>query len=269
MIRQGIPPVLRCAVWLSSIMKSCHPHESREYASAYRTLGKVRQMDYAWDAVRDQIFPDESDERDAVAPTFGNEHHFSSLLQHDNNHVHTRGKREYTHVLYALEHVLGLEYAPLVPTMTGLLLRYMSSSYAFSALREMAQNATWYFPVSRIEHVAWCRTFVDLLGRLHPRTARRMKHVGLDPIFCHFFLPLLPYPHVVRIMDIYTYEGCKVLFRFGIALLSLFDAKVRTYERNVYDTFFGNPNPWRVELTQNPQLPLLLLGSFSLVVGNE
>jgi hypothetical protein len=227
MIRQGVPPALRCAIWISSVVNACHPHQDQEYSDDYRTLGKVRLIDTAWDTVIRQIFPDESDLRDAMPPNLGNTDH----LQYHGD-VNEKGKLALTHVLCALEYIIGLEFCPLIPPLCGLFLRFMSESYAFCALREMAQNSSWYFPVTQVEHHAWCQAFCDILNRLHPATAAAMKDTGclnpdgLAPIFKYFFLPILPHEMVMRILDIYTFEGHKVIFRFGIALLCLFKKDV-------------------------------------------
>lgn len=227
MIRQGIPPALRCAIWMSSIIDACHQHQDKEYSHEYRTLGKVRLLDHAWDTVVKQIFPDESDLRDALPPNLGN----TDCLQYFGK-VTKKGQEALTHVLCALEHIIGLEFCPLLPPLTGLFLRCMSESYAFCALREMAQNSSWYFPATQVEHHAWCLAFCDILQRLHPATAAAMKDngslcpEGLAPIFKYFFLPILPTDMVLRILDMYTFEGYKIIFRFGIALLCLFKRDV-------------------------------------------
>jgi TLD len=44
----------------------------------------------------------------------------------------------------------------------------------------------------------------------------------MAPLFRDFFTDLLPQKYVLRILDIYTLEGSKVIFRFGVALLTLF-----------------------------------------------
>ena len=223
MIRQGVPPALRCAVWISSTIKACHDHEEYSYAGDYRTLGKVRALDHAWEIVLKQMFPNESDVRDALPPSFGNIDH----LQYHGD-IPENGKRALTHVLLAIQHLLGLDFGPLLPPLAAICLRSMSESYAFYTLREMTHNSSWYFPVTQVEHFAWCKAFADVLTRLHPLTAAAMEKngslspQGLDPIFKHFFLPILPYDDVLRIMDIYTFEGFKVIFRFGVALLCLF-----------------------------------------------
>lgn len=238
MSRRGIPPALRCAVWLSNVVKASHSHQPSTYSEEYRTLGKVQQLDYAWESVLKQVFPNGAgDESNAVAPNFGN----STYQDYIGGPLPEYGQLALTRVLMALSHVVGLEYAPLLPPLAVISLSFMSESYAYCMLREMAHNSSFYFCVSPLEHVAWCRAFMDILGRLHPQTAQCLqdahlegangRYDGLDPIFKNFFTPILKFVHVLRIMDIYTLEGYKVIFRFGVALLCMFkkDWKVRVF----------------------------------------
>ena len=235
MLRRGVPPILRCAVWISSVIKSSHAHQSKDHADSYRTIGKVRQLDYAWDAVVEQTFSHESDYDPSLTPNFGNTKYLDYQLP-----MREKGKAELSKVLSCLEHVLGLDYAPLVPSIASVMLRFMSTSYAFCALREMGHNSSWYFPVSQIEHMAWCRTFRDILARLHPETTEIMEANGslapnsLDPILKHFFLPILKPEHIFVIMDMYSLEGFKVLLRFGVALLCLFKRDLDEVSRSRY-----------------------------------
>lgn len=132
--------------------------------------------------------------------------------------------------LIALEQILGVavDYAPMVPALLCTLLTSMSESYAFATIREMGGQSSVYFPTCRIEHAAWCCAFGDVLRKLHDKTAEYLEDrgvldvEGLSPIFKDFFLDILPIKYVQRIMDIYTLEGMKVLFRFGVALLVLY-----------------------------------------------
>jgi hypothetical protein len=235
MSRRGIPPALRCAVWLSSVMKTCNAHQPSSYSEEYRTLAKVQQLDYAWESVLKQIFPNADDEQSAVAPNFGN----FQYQQYIGGELPAYGQEALTRVLLALSHVVGLEYAPLLPPLAVITLSFTSESYAYSMLREMAHNSTLYFAVSPLEHVAWCRAFMDILSRLHPQTAASLKFArveepsgrfeGLDPIFKHFFTPIFKFVHVLRIMDIYVLEGSKVMFRFGVALLAMFQKDFKVH----------------------------------------
>lgn len=231
MSHRGIPPALRCAVWLSNVVKASNPHQPSSYSEEYRTLGKVQQLDYAWESVLKHISSDGN-----VAPNFGN----LNYREYIGGALPDYGEAALTRVLLALSRVVGLEYAPLLPSIAVIALSFMSESYAYCMLREMAHNATFYFAVGPLEQVAWCRAFMDILYRLHPQTAHSLRtanvegtnslYQGLDPIFKHFFTPILKFVHVLRIMDIYTLEGYKVIFRFGVALLCMFkkDWKVCT-----------------------------------------
>jgi len=224
MLRQGIPPTLRCAVWISSIVDACNPHQSEEYSDQYRTIGMAQVINAGWETVVKQIFPDSSDLRDALPPNFGNTTH----LQYQQGKIGDQGTQALAHVLCGIEQFVGLDFCPLVPPLAAMFLRYMSEPYAFYAIREMTHEAPYFFPITQLEHQAWCRTFIDILKRLHPQTAGAMEHNGsltpdgLEPIFRHFFLPIMPYESVLRILDIYTLEGHKVIFRFGVALCCMF-----------------------------------------------
>ena len=91
------------------------------------------------------------------------------------------------------------------------------------------QFVSYYNPLtSRREYAAWVNAFCDILERLHPSTASFFKlHgvwdvAGMAPLFRDFFTTLLPQKYVLRILDMYTMEGAKVIFRFGVALLCIF-----------------------------------------------
>lgn len=193
MTRKGIPPALRCAVWMSSTVRSSHPHQPDEYSAEYRTLQKVRLLDNTYDTVRKQVFSDASDET-ADPPLFGMSHDDLQTLVQD---VPEKGQRALTRVLCCAEHLLGIDHCVLLPTIVAILLNCMSESYAFCAIREMAHNSTRFFPVSRREHHGWCMAFSDILKRLHPQTAKTMEENGalsvngLDPIFKFMFIPIL------------------------------------------------------------------------------
>lgn len=177
----------------------------------------------------DKNIADESTWQDMVVPIFGND----SLKFQEN--VSLPVKR----VMVGLDQVLGvIEYSPVLPQLCEILLSHMSESYAFCALREMAHAPNWYFPTYGREYAAWANAFMDILERLHPTTASFYKKhgvwnvAGVAPVFRDFFTTLLPQKYVLRIMDIYTLEGSKVIFRFGVALLVIFKMEQHTAGKN-------------------------------------
>jgi TBC1 domain family member 24 len=272
MIRQGIPPALRCAVQLSNIVQTVHPHQTSEYWHEYRTLAKVRALDFAYDSLLLRILS-ENTKSTMASPSA------SSILDEiSNNSVaptdkklnavweameslsygrpetrvvqiilpsSTSGSFALKRVLLAFEQCVGVDYAPVVPILASILLTSMSESYAFTAMREMGHAVTYYFPSSRIEHAASCFAFGDILRKLHPQTASYLDDrgvldvEGLAPIFQDFFVDVIRFEHVQRIMDIYTLEGSKVLYRFGVALLVLY--KVESAEQLIT---ISNADEW-------------------------
>jgi hypothetical protein len=140
-------------------------------------------------------------------------------------------------VLYALYHcVVGgiADYAPLLPTIAAVLMGFMSESYVFYACREIYHHATWYLPTSRAEYVATQRAFLDVLERLHPSTFATMKEQDAteqftEAIFQDFFATIVPEWMVFRLMDVYSLEGTKVLFRFGVALAVLYGKEYKEH----------------------------------------
>jgi len=243
-IRQGIPPALRCAVWLSNVVQAVHPHQPEKYWNEYRTLAKVRALDNAYDFVVKSIVSGDKQESDKTWRNM-TVSAYGRLAPLQVEGATAAGQMASKRVLIALENVLGMEYAPMIPVVTQLLLTSMSESYSFCAVREMAHQASYYFPCSNREEAAWARAFADVLLKLHKSTATYLEDRGvldpggLNPIFQDWFVGILPVQYVLRILDIYTLEGSKVLFRFGVALLVLY--KIESAEQLVT---ISNTDEW-------------------------
>jgi hypothetical protein len=286
MIRLGIPPALRCAIQLSNIMQRVHPHETPQYWYEYRTLSKVQVLDYAYDSLLQRILVTSSSNPSELLNDCSNNNSpnrssgnamttdvdmMQKLVPTSEEYIAiwdsmkassygrseardvtkilpgtTSGNLATKRVLIAIEHCIGIDYAPFVPVLTAMLLTCMSESYAFTAIREMghAMNS-FYFPTTRIEHTATCYAFADILYKLHQQTASYLDDRGvldidgLAPIFQDFFIDVLPIEYVQRILDIYTFEGSKALFRFGVALLVLY--KVESAEQLIT---ISNADEW-------------------------
>jgi hypothetical protein len=120
-----------------------------------------------------------------------------------------------------------------VPVLTALLLTCAPESYAFCAVREMAVHGRdHYLPATRRQARAVERAFCDVLRKLHSSTHEYLDDRGalddLSPLFRDMFVPLLPLQYAKWILDVYTLEGIKVIFRFGVAVLVLY--KVYAHE---------------------------------------
>mmetsp|Transcript_568 Transcript_568/g.1256 ORF Transcript_568/g.1256 Transcript_568/m.1256 type:complete len:687 (-) Transcript_568:2395-4455(-) len=252
MIRKGIPPSLRCAVWLSNIVQSCRTEVDLAECHEYRTLVKVRLVDHCYDSLWEKNNDDNTDENrgvvlinreDVKAVDFGNNSIWTRLEEEK-----CQGMDAVKNVLFALHHsVLGgiVDYAPLLPTLVQILLGFMGESYVFYACREMYHHSAWFFATSRSEHIAMRRAFSDILGRLHPHTLETMKEHDIinqftTEIFQNFFITIFPEWMVLRLMDIYSLEGHKVLYRFGVALAVLYGKAYKDH----YMYASTEPNKW-------------------------
>lgn len=231
MLRFGIPPALRCAVLLSNVIQTSHPHEDSSYWHEYRTLAKVHALDFAYESLLQRILQTQGQNRDAKEVwenmkecSFGRKTDVRTLIPD----VSKGGSFALKRVLLALEQTLGIEYCPLLPAFAAILLCSMSESYAFTSIREMAKSASWFLASTRTESAAWCATFREVIFKLHSTTAEYLDDRGvldvdgLTPLFHDFGLEVLPFPVVQRMMDLYTLEGYKVLMRFGVALFVLY-----------------------------------------------
>jgi hypothetical protein len=181
--------------------------------------------------------------REVKSIDFGNDRVWTKLEEEK-----CPGANAVKNVLFSLHHsVLGgiVDYAPLMPTLVTILLGFMGESYAFYACREMYHHSAWFFASSRSEHIAMRRAFSDILGRLHPKTLETMKEQDMvseytKEIFQNFFTTIFPEGMVLRLMDIFSLEGHKVLYRFGVALAVLYGKAYK--EHYMYAS--TEPNKW-------------------------
>uniref|UniRef100_A0A7S2M7W1 Oxidation resistance protein 1 n=1 Tax=Skeletonema marinoi TaxID=267567 RepID=A0A7S2M7W1_9STRA len=228
--RRGIPPSLRCAAWIINVVSAANLTMSKSDCDDYGTLKKVRVLEHGWDLVLKSIFPDPSDLERAEVLDFGVGHDqlINILMKDHGGNIPERGIQSLTKVLHAARDSLGIEYCLWLPDITCLLLSFMPESYAYSTIREMInEDSSYFLAVSRVEHLAWCKTFADLMRRCFPQTAAIMGQIGaltplgLDPIMKRFFVTLLKREHVMRVMDIFTGEGAHAIFRIGTTLCCL------------------------------------------------
>ena len=202
MVRKGIPESLRCAIWITSVVRATNPHQNEKSIEDYGTLEKIKILDHGWDLIMKQVFPDASDEADAILYDFGlGKSYLEFLVRGVDNKtlepIPKKGISALTRVLSAAHFHLDIRYCPLLPHLTTFLLSYMSESYAFATIREMSKDSTRYFPINEAQHYAWCKAFSDMIIRMYPKTAKEMGQntaispQGLDPIFKRFFAPIL------------------------------------------------------------------------------
>ena len=195
MCRGGIPPALRSAVWITSIVRVARPYQTKQETDEFGTLAKVKILDHGWEYVLKNMFPDTSDLEAAAIPNFGNDpKEVEALLirdhmaatENDSEKVQ-KGVKQLTLVLYAVKENLGIEYCPLLPDLCAYLLSVMPVSYAYTCLREMTNAGDHYFPMSKVEHLSWCKTFANLMRKMYPQTALMMSRRLVSDWLCQGF----------------------------------------------------------------------------------
>mmetsp|Transcript_24041 Transcript_24041/g.36665 ORF Transcript_24041/g.36665 Transcript_24041/m.36665 type:complete len:364 (-) Transcript_24041:140-1231(-) len=82
------------------------------------------------------------------------------------------------------------------------------------------------------------------MRRMYTKTANAMARIGalshedIEPIFRRFFVTILKREHVLRILDIYTIEGYKIVFRFASLLLCFCHAYMTPEEFETKEKFW-------------------------------
>eukprot|EP00578_Thalassiosira_sp_NH16_P027551 CAMPEP_0181097324 /NCGR_PEP_ID=MMETSP1071-20121207/11505_1 /TAXON_ID=35127 /ORGANISM="Thalassiosira sp., Strain NH16" /LENGTH=584 /DNA_ID=CAMNT_0023179791 /DNA_START=17 /DNA_END=1771 /DNA_ORIENTATION=+ len=239
--RWGLPPQLRCAVWISSVMRTVNPHLPISETDSYGTVGAENSIDAKWGFALNAVFTNPTDRDDAIAPDLGlgqemlhqliendyREWGVQSGLASDSGAIPEEGVRSLTLVLCTAHQVLGIEFCPPLPDVAAILLTHMPESYAFTSIREMINDTSNFLPVSQRDYYSWCKTYALFVKRMVPHTYKVMESCGaldpqgLDPIFKRFFTTILKREDVLRFMDVYMLEGCKAIFRLALSLLKL------------------------------------------------
>ncbi|KAL7542273.1 hypothetical protein ACHAWF_007133 [Thalassiosira exigua] len=231
--RLGLPPQLRCAVWISSVVRIVNPHLPIEETDSWGTCAMKKNIDAKWECALNAVFPNPSDTEDAIAPDLGLQQKVLTQLIHQDykgwatDGISQEGVKSLTLVLCTVQQVLGIEFCPPLPDIAAILLTHMPESYAFATIREMINDTTHFLPLSQKDYYSWCKTYAYFVKRMFPDTYYLMKKFGalqpeaLDPIFKRFFTTILKRTDVLRFMDIFLVEGCKAIFRLALSLLML------------------------------------------------
>jgi len=181
MSRHGIPQSLRCSAWIINVVSSANPDMTKSQCDEFGTFRKVRVIDHGWDLTLKSIFADDSDIKRADVLDFGVGHdHLMNILLHDHGgELLDKGIQSLIKLQHAAKDSLGLEFCPLLPDIMCILLSYQPESFAYATIRQMVANDCSYFlPVSKVQHLSWCKTFSDLMHRLFPQTAAIMQQIN-------------------------------------------------------------------------------------------
>eukprot|EP00588_Corethron_pennatum_P025432 CAMPEP_0194321438 /NCGR_PEP_ID=MMETSP0171-20130528/17654_1 /TAXON_ID=218684 /ORGANISM="Corethron pennatum, Strain L29A3" /LENGTH=527 /DNA_ID=CAMNT_0039079339 /DNA_START=371 /DNA_END=1954 /DNA_ORIENTATION=- len=233
---------MRCCVYMTAIFRHSQYQQPKHLSDENGTLIKKEVLDHGWEVSLKAVFPNSDDEKDASIPGFGHKNIFELIEKYDVQLVSGSvesvktskdGYRAISRLLNVVHNVYGVDYCPLLPDISLLLLCVMPESCASSAIREMVHVSPFYFSISPVEHCACCKTFVDMIMFFFPETHATMQKIGvtkvenLAPILERFFIPIMPQHYVMRIFDCYLVEGYKAIFRFGLALIASFKSDMK------------------------------------------
>jgi hypothetical protein len=104
------------------------------------------------------------------------------------------------------------------------------------------------------EHKIQLLVFKNLLKGYMPKTFVKFNDIGglddeyLDLIFIQFFKSLLPIILINRIIDSYLFEGSKILFRYGLALIRCYKYEIKQ------NKFKSGKNFWNHIQEQSKQI---------------
>ncbi len=185
-------------------MRVAHPQQPLPISDSYGTIAKRSILNAGWESVLNTIFPNPSDDTDAIAPDLGlSQELLAHVIKNDyskfiNGTARPRGgEKSLTRILCAVQQILGIEYCPLLPDIVTMMLAHMPESYAYATVREMISDTSNFLPVCLKDHYAWCKTYYFFVKRMFPQAYQVMMQCGaltvegLDPIFKRFFRTLL------------------------------------------------------------------------------
>ena len=115
----------------------------------------------------------------------------------------------------------------------------------FSVCSDMMRKSDWYVTPTMLEHRVKVFSFQDLLEIVMPVTYQYLMSIKalndeyLNHIFVGLFFSLMPKPYAYRILDSFLIEGGKILYRYGIALISLFKKKIKAEQFKTGDQLWS------------------------------
>jgi Rab-GTPase-TBC domain len=115
----------------------------------------------------------------------------------------------------------------------------------FSICSDILRKADWYITPTMLEHRVKIFSFQDLVELVMPVTyqylmaLKALNDEFLNHIFVGLFFSLMPKPYAYRILDSFLIEGGKILYRYGIALISIFKKQVKSEQFRSGEQFWA------------------------------
>jgi TBC1 domain family member 24 len=211
-VRRGVPDPLRQSVW--KLITGCSDIVAENADFYDRCLAKT--------------FGDNVPDEFLTVPMFGGQ------MKPQDHYLSANGLKVAQRVLCVLQsNHADIEYLPVIPDLTCLLLTFMSERDTYVTLHAMCQasrssteHIIYFRPTKKEVHV-FINTFENLLKKRIKKVFQKMKELGVschdfaDEWFMRLFLNDFPFQACLRIFDAYLGEGQKILFRVALAHLKI------------------------------------------------
>ena len=151
----------------------------------------------------------------------------AALTGHDaNGHTADALGDRTAEVLSLLNGLHDLEEPELIKHLIDILgLMIPRIEVVFKTTCEILDRPDWFISPTAVNHRLKLFTFRELVKQYLPKVASKLDHIGalgaefLNLVFVEFFMSVLPFPYVARIIDSFLLEGSKVLHRYGLGIV--------------------------------------------------
>ncbi|KAJ6249454.1 nucleolar protein 7/estrogen receptor coactivator-related [Anaeramoeba flamelloides] len=252
LIRKGIPEEYRARVWL---LVTNGTERLENYSDGYeRCLIKLFGTGTPY-------------------PTkFSDYPKFSGI--HDYKYHHFNDTTPFERLMHVLEneYLDEIEYCLPISDIVSILFLYFNEREVYAIITEMMDQSKInqkYFPTNKFESNLFEETFIDLILMKKKKIVKKMAKIEVNPLkfvskwFSRTFVSVLPFQCVLRIFDSYLYEGTKVFYRIGLAILKMCKTKLIKMENEkqfieILNTFFQGLTEKKIEQMMNIAFKLYL-----------
>ncbi|XP_001604260.2 GTPase-activating protein skywalker isoform X4 [Nasonia vitripennis] len=198
---------------------------------------------YYWDMVSQILGTTELPEQSIMLPPFVDSTHCLSY------NLTRKGRSVADRIVSVLGYACpDITYSPSLYPITALLLHFMPEEQCYHCVQSLVASKKKMFitQTKLLYEVTW--KTVEQITKKHVKSAAvhlarhcsvsRAERIYMDWIW--WILQLLPFQHLVRVMDCFLHEGIKVFYRVAMAIILLF------YKHSSPQT-----SEWMAEITKN------------------
>ncbi|XP_011502884.1 PREDICTED: TBC1 domain family member 24 isoform X3 [Ceratosolen solmsi marchali] len=198
---------------------------------------------YYWDMVSQVLGTTELPEQSIMLPPFVDSTHCLSY------NLTRKGRSVADRIVSVLGYACpDITYSPSLYPITALLLHFMPEEQCYHCVQSLVASKKKMFitQTKLLNEVTW--KTVEQITKKHVKSAAvhlarhcsvsRAERIYMDWIW--WILHLLPFQHLVRVMDCFLHEGIKVFYRVAMAIILLF-----------YKHSSSQTSEWMAEITKN------------------